>query len=78
MVNKKKHILAPVTSFIDKTKEVPFIKEYTDMFRIARHPEDGFYDLKTKKKGSFRASVAILFTLFVVLYTIYFIFTPCG
>lgn len=65
IVNQKKKFMAPVQAGITKFKKIPFVREYTDMFRIARHPEDGFYDLKVKKKGSFRAAVTILFTLFV-------------
>ncbi|MBO5712154.1 MAG: YIP1 family protein [Acholeplasmatales bacterium] len=65
IVNKKKPFLAPVKSGIDKVMKVSIIKEYTDMFRIARHPEDGFYDLKTHKKGSFRGAILIFITLFI-------------
>ena len=64
--NSKKKFMEPVNIRLDKVKNIPYIREYTDMFRIARHPEDGFYDLKVKKKGSFRGAVTILFTLFAV------------
>lgn len=65
-VNKKKKFMVPIQEGIDKIKAVPYVREYSDMFRIARHPEDGFYDLKVKKKASLRGAFAILFTLFVV------------
>lgn len=65
IVNKKKPFLAPVKNVLERVSNVKIIREYTDMFRIARHPEDGFYDLKKKKKGSFRGALLIFATLFI-------------
>ena len=65
-LNKKYHFLDPVSLFITRVKNIPIIKEVFDVFHIARHPEVGFYDLKTGKKGSLRGAYLLLGTLFIV------------
>ena len=70
LVDEKKSLFDPVRKVKKTIFSVPIIKEYFDMFRIARHPEDGFYDLKTGKKGSLRGALLILLTFFIT-YIVY-------
>lgn len=69
-LNKKYHFLDGAASFKSKIANIGIIRELLDVFRIARHPENGFYDLRIKKKGSIRGSWILLLILFIV-YLIY-------
>lgn len=69
-VDDKKQILAPVRRVKQKIFSYSVISDFTDMFKIARHPEDGFYDLKKRRKGSLRGAIIIL-AIFFITYLIY-------
>lgn len=68
--NKKFQYLATPVAKIKKIGEVKVINDVLYMTKFIKHPIDSFYDLKTKKKGSYLGAT-IIFGLFFVIYLVY-------
>lgn len=63
--NNKYGFLTPIKQTKDKILNNKYISDYIFMFTVFQHPEDSYYDLKVKKRGSLPCAIAILVTLFI-------------
>lgn len=63
-LDKKYEYLTPVRNVKSKIVNNKYVSNYLFMFTICRHPEDGYYDLRVQKKGSFIGANMIMVTLF--------------
>lgn len=71
--NKKYQFLAPVVEVKNRVRNNKVVSDYLYMFTICRHPEDGYYYLKTKRNGSHLGALLILLTMFIT----YIIYLTC-
>ncbi len=63
--DKKYGYLTPVRNIKEKVVNNKVVSNYLFMFTVCRHPEDGYYDLRVQKRGSFLGANMIMITLFV-------------
>lgn len=63
--DKKYSYLAPIRKVKNNVLNNKYVSNYLFMFSVCRHPEDSYYDLRVKKRGSFLGANMIMITLFI-------------
>lgn len=67
--NKKMKYLAPVSARLDKVKKIHIISEFRFLGEVAKHPFNGFYEIKKERRGSLIVATTLLLVLFVAFLT---------